>query len=116
MSPTLSSMISAYNVMVLLEGRCMLHITHLVRHHEDEVAPDDVEDEEEGEEEVEDILGREHLKYLLSLNACGEYDNGWVVGQPGVDPGEGEHHKGGVTDLLVLGIPGQHVFYRCYRT
>ena len=85
----------------------MLDTAHLVSNLEDEVSPDDVEDEEEGEEEVEDILGREHLKYLLSLNACGEYDNGGVVGQPSVDPGEGEHHKGGVTDLLVLGVPGQ---------
>ena len=82
-------------------------IAHLVSNLEDEVSPDDVKDEEEGEEEVEDIIGREHLKYLPSLNACREYDNGGVVGKPGVDPGEGEHHKGGVTDLLVLGVPGQ---------
>ena len=74
---------------------------------EDEVSPDDVEDEEEGEEEVEDIVGREHLEYLPSLNTCGEYDNGGVVGQPGVHPGEGEHHEGGVTDLLVLGVPAR---------
>ena len=53
----------------------MLDTAHLVSNLEDEVSPDDVEDEEEGEEEVEDIVGREHLEYLASLNACGEYDN-----------------------------------------
>ena len=63
----------------------MLDTAHLVSNLEDEVSPDDVEDKEEGEEEVEDIVGREHLEYLASLNACGEYDNGGVVGQPGVN-------------------------------
>ena len=85
----------------------MLDTAHLVGNLEDEVSPDDVEDEEEGEEEVEDIVCREHLEDLPSLKAGREYDNGGEVGQPGVDPGEGEHHKGGVTDLLVLGVPGQ---------
>ena len=85
----------------------MLDTAYLVSNLEDEVSPDDVEDKEEGEEEVEDIIGREHLKYLPSLNACREYDNGGVVGKPGVDPGEGEHHKGGVADLLILCVLGQ---------
>ena len=93
--------------MVLLGGIPMLDSAHLVGNLEDEVSPDDVEDEEEGEEEVEDIIGREHLEYLPGLKASREYDDGGEVGQPGVDPGEGEHHKGGVTDLLVLGVPGQ---------
>ena len=84
----------------------MLDTAHLVSNLEDEVSPDDVEDKQEGEEEVEDIVGREHLEYLPSLQARGEYDNGGVVGQPGEDPGEGEHHKGGIKDLLVLGVLG----------
>ena len=65
-----------------------------------------MEDEEEGKEEVEYIVGGEHLKNLAGLNRRGEDNNGGVVGQPGVHPGQGKHDEGGITDLLVLGVLG----------
>ena len=37
---------------------------------EDEVCPDDMEDKEDGEEAIEDVIGREHLDHLRSLY-CG---------------------------------------------
>ena len=43
--------------------------TDLVSNLENEVAPEEVEDEEGGEEEVEDVVGREHGQHLASLNA-----------------------------------------------
>ena len=43
----------------------------LVSNLENEVAPEEVEDEESGEEEVEDVVGREHGQHLSSLNAGG---------------------------------------------
>ena len=48
----------------------LLGIDGEVGHLEDEVGPDDVEDEEDGEEAVEDVVGREHLHQLGSLH-CG---------------------------------------------
>ena len=43
--------------------------TDLVSNLENEVAPEEVEDEEGGEEEVEDVVCREHGQHLASLNA-----------------------------------------------
>ena len=51
----------------------MLHIKYLlgkegeVGHLEDEVGPDDVEDEEDGEEAVEDVVGGKHGHQLGGL-------------------------------------------------
>ena len=42
--------------------------THLVGNQGDQIVPDDMEDEEEGHEEVEDVVDREHLNQL----ECGE--------------------------------------------
>ena len=39
----------------------LLGIDGKVSHLEDEVGPDDMEDEEDGEEAVEDVVRREHL-------------------------------------------------------
>ena len=64
-----------------------------------------MEDEEEGEEKIKNIVSREHLKDLSSLNTGGEDYNGWVVRQSGVDPGQGEHDKAGVAKFLILGVP-----------
>ena len=44
--------------------------THLVGNFDDEVAPEEVEDEEGGEEEVEDIVGGEHGQDLSRLYAA----------------------------------------------
>ena len=43
---------------------------HLVGNFDDEVAPEEVEDEEGGEEEVEDIVGGEHGQDLSRLYAA----------------------------------------------
>ena len=45
----------------------LLGIDGKVSHLEDEVGPDDMEDEEDGEEAVEDVVRREHLHQLGSL-------------------------------------------------
>ena len=42
---------------------------HLVGNFDDEVAPEEVEDEKGGEEEVEDIVGWEHRQDLSRLDA-----------------------------------------------
>ena len=60
---------------------------YLVSNLKYEVAPDEVENKEEGQEEVEHIISREHLENLASFKTGGEYNNGGVVCQPGVDPG-----------------------------
>ena len=44
---------------------------------------------------------------LSSLEGCGVDNCGGVVGQPGVDPGQGEHNKGRVAQLLVVCITRQ---------
>ena len=46
----------------------LLGIDGKVSHLEDEVGPDDMEDEEDGEEAVEDVVRREHLHQLGSLH------------------------------------------------
>ena len=46
----------------------LLGIDGKVSHLEDEVGPDDMEDEEDGEEAVEDVVRREHLDQLGSLH------------------------------------------------
>ena len=46
----------------------LLGIDREVGHLEDEVGPDDVEDKEDGEEAVEDVVGREHLHQLGSFH------------------------------------------------
>ena len=53
--------------------------SHLVGDLDDEVAPEEVEDEEGGEEKVEDIVGREHGEDLASLNT-GHKSGGEVGG------------------------------------
>ena len=40
---------------------------------EDEVGPDGVEDEKDGEQDVEDVVGGEHLNHLRSLDRCTEH-------------------------------------------
>ena len=52
--------------------------------------------------EVEDY--QEGQENLSSLNTGGEDDNGWVVRQSGVDPGQEEHDKAGVAKFLILGV------------
>ena len=42
---------------------------HLVGNFDDEVAPEEVQDEKGGEEEVEDIVGWEHRQDLSRLDA-----------------------------------------------
>lgn len=46
----------------------LLLVESVVRELENEVGPDDVEDKEDGEEAVEDVVGREHLHQLRGLN------------------------------------------------
>ena len=46
----------------------LLGIDGKVSHLEDEVGPDDMEDEEDGEEAVEDVVRREHLDQLGSFH------------------------------------------------
>ena len=46
----------------------LLLVERVVRELENEVGPDDVEDKEDGEEAVEDVVGREHLHQLRGLN------------------------------------------------
>ena len=50
----------------------LLGIDRKVSHLEDEVGPDDMEDEEDGEEAVEDVVRREHLNQLGGLHCCAE--------------------------------------------
>ena len=50
----------------------LLGIDGKVSHLEDEVGPDDMEDEEDGEEAVEDVVRREHLDQLGSLHCSAE--------------------------------------------
>ena len=50
----------------------LLGIDGKVSHLEDEVGPDDMEDEEDGEEAVEDVVGREHLNQLWGLHCRAE--------------------------------------------
>ena len=54
----------------------LLGIDREVSHLEDEVGPDDVEDEEDWEEAVEDVVGREHLHQLGSLHCRAEEEAG----------------------------------------
>ena len=42
---------------------------------EDEVCPDDMEDEEDGEETIEDVISRKHLDHLRSLYCGTETQN-----------------------------------------
>ena len=57
----------------------LLGIDREVSHLEDEVGPDDVEDEEDGEEAVEDVVGREHLHQLGSLHCSAEVQEDHLV-------------------------------------
>ena len=50
----------------------LLGIDRKVSHLEDEVGPDDVEDEEDGEEAVEDVVGGEHLHQLGGFHCRAE--------------------------------------------
>ena len=47
-----------------------LYSSHLVGNFDDEVTPEEMEDEEGGEEEVEDIVGREHCQDLSRFYAA----------------------------------------------
>ena len=60
-------------------GGLRMRKSHLVGDLDDEVAPEEVEDEEGGEEKVEDIVGREHGEDLASLNT-GHKSGGEVGG------------------------------------
>ena len=86
----------------------------------DEVVPEDVQNQKQGHQKVENIIHWEHLnklgiqkgvrsqdlqaiwkKNLSCLWGGWVYDPGGEDSDPGVGPGQAEHHKGNVTTSLV---------------
>ena len=63
-----------------------------------------MKNQEEGEEEIKDIVGRKYLENLCSLYTGGEDDNCWIVRQSCVDPGQGKHNEAGVAKFLIFGV------------
>jgi len=63
-----------------------------------------VEDKEDGEEAVEDVVGREHLHQLGSFHGGAENDPGREKSQSGCDPAGSKDTKCNIADRVILGV------------